>query len=281
MAVGAKTGRSPAAMVCDRCAFQFPAIPHCACGTMAFCANESRRTRMSYRRRGPIPERPVDDKPGNIYYVRLKTPVGRMYKLGFTTQSSVQDRLSFNGAGDEQQIDQVLVFAHHRHGLYVEQRLHRHFQNRAAFFSREAHLPLAANGQSELYVEDVLGLDACYTLQQAISTRTAILRAHLHHDDKTPDQIDATLAQKDESDDVYLALQSTAQSKPIALLISAFKAFNSLLFTTPAQEARQDEIFGYIQWLKNRQYDEAIQRQIRIRQMCAEYERLFGEKPPD
>ena len=47
---------------------------------------------------------------GNLYYVRLKTPVGTMYKLGFTKLSSVRERLAYQKSGDEQYIDKVFLF---------------------------------------------------------------------------------------------------------------------------------------------------------------------------
>lgn len=100
-------------------------------------------------------------RKGNLYYVRLKTPVGRLYKLGFTSLGSVEERLAFNGNGDEKLIDKVIVFVHLDDAFDVECRLHEIFEDQIAFSRYDSipEMPLHQNGQSELYRRDILKLD--------------------------------------------------------------------------------------------------------------------------
>ena len=102
---------------------------------------------------------------GNLYYVRLKTPVGTMYKLGFTKMSSVRERLAYQKSGDEQYIDKVLLFAHRPDAFTVEEQLHGYFGQKRLFgkYAAQKDRPLAGNGQSELYANDILGLDPEFT----------------------------------------------------------------------------------------------------------------------
>ncbi|HGY9638059.1 TPA: GIY-YIG nuclease family protein [Pseudomonas putida] len=113
---------------------------------------------------------------GNLYYVRLNTPLGKFYKIGFTKMKSVNDRLAFQGTGDEKYIDEVLYFKFHLGALDLEQCLHGHFHDKAAFrqYSADVDMPLPKNGQSELYYDDVLNLDAGFTPEQAKLTRKAV-----------------------------------------------------------------------------------------------------------
>lgn len=96
---------------------------------------------------------------GNLYYVRLKTTLGMFYKLGFTTMDSVQARLAFQEKGDDELVDEVLVFVHRENAYADEQLLHDYFRNKAVLLGKEKDMPLYQNGQSELYADDILGLD--------------------------------------------------------------------------------------------------------------------------
>lgn len=89
---------------------------------------------------------------------------------------SVNDRLAFQGAGDEKYIDEILYFNFRLGALALEQSLHSYFAEKAAFHKYSAYvdLPLAKNGQSELYYEDVLELDNKFTPAQAEETRKAV-----------------------------------------------------------------------------------------------------------
>jgi hypothetical protein len=113
---------------------------------------------------------------GHLYYVRLKTPLGIFYKLGFTSLESVEKRLGFKETGDEALIDEVLYFVYHENAFELETLLHGHFNRQRVFriFSAEPDMPLCGNGQSELYYEDILGLDSGFTEEQAASTRTGV-----------------------------------------------------------------------------------------------------------
>lgn len=115
-------------------------------------------------------------KRGSLYYVRLNTQLGKFYKIGFTTLKSVNDRLAFQGTGDEKYIDEVLYFEAHQNALELEDCLHTYFSEKAAFakFSAYVDMPLPRNGQTELYYDDVLGLDNKFTPAQAESTRKSV-----------------------------------------------------------------------------------------------------------
>lgn len=98
---------------------------------------------------------------GHVYYVRLKTPQGVYYKIGYTSKSSMHDRFAFGGHGDEELIDREFFFTFHPKAWDIEQKLLDHFDKQRAFgrYSNRSHLPLPGRGQSELFPLDVLGLD--------------------------------------------------------------------------------------------------------------------------
>ena len=106
---------------------------------------------------------------GNLYYVRLKTESGILYKLGFTSLESVHARLSYGGSGHEKLIDKVLFFEYFEDAFDIEDKFHSLFKNKAVFSKRypKPYAPLFNNGQSELYAEDILMLDPEYSLEQA------------------------------------------------------------------------------------------------------------------
>lgn len=113
---------------------------------------------------------------GHLYYIRLKTNFGPLYKLGFTSMSSVYERFAYKGNGDEKLIDEVYLFAYDREAFYHEVKLHSHFGRKKAFgeFSNRIDFPLYQNGQSELYYSDILGLDSSYTEERGQQTFDAI-----------------------------------------------------------------------------------------------------------
>ena len=120
----------------------------------------------------PVPSQTT----GHLYYVRLKSSFGPLYKLGFTSMSSVRERFAFKGNGDEKLIDEIYLFVYDREAFHHETRLHGHFGHKKAFghFSSHPGLPLYQNGQSELYYADILGLDASYTEARGQQTFEAI-----------------------------------------------------------------------------------------------------------
>jgi hypothetical protein len=110
---------------------------------------------------------------GNLYYARLKTELGTFYKLGYTTMPSVAERLGREGSDDARYIDKVLLFVHHKKAYSIESRLHGHFDSKKAFgkYASTDHFPLQGNGQSELYYDDILGLDEDFSKEHAVETR--------------------------------------------------------------------------------------------------------------
>ncbi|EJM73376.1 GIY-YIG nuclease family protein [Pseudomonas sp. GM55] len=126
------------------------------------------------------PHQPAQ-KNGNLYYVRLNTPLGIFYKLGFTSLESVAKRLGYQGTGDEAYIDEVLYFVYHENAFDLETTLHAHFASQSVFrmFSAAPDMPLCGNGQSELYYDDILGLDSAFTKEQSEKTRSSVKLAIL------------------------------------------------------------------------------------------------------
>lgn len=112
------------------------------------------------------------DPKGNLYYVKLNTECGILYKLGFTTLESVEARMSYEGSDDWRYIDKVLMFSYLPDAFEVEQKLHNCLNKKKAFekYSANKAFPLRKNGQTELYIEDVLGLDPYYSEKQKIET---------------------------------------------------------------------------------------------------------------
>lgn len=90
-------------------------------------------------------------------------------------------------------------------------------------------MPLYKNGQSELYVEDILKIDPRYTPEQARTTRTNIVRKQ-YPDLKVPTQED--LRQQRESDELVGQLEQAFGG-----LIRLYKALQ-LRFASPSVRQR-------------------------------------------
>lgn len=117
---------------------------------------------------------------GHLYYVKLKTGVGTFYKIGFTTLPSVKDRLGYGGSGDEKYIDKVLFFSYFEDAFFIEQKLHQYFMSSNAFgqFSSKEFIPFFKNGQSELYMNDVLRMDPSFTADQENEAKDEVRKAY-------------------------------------------------------------------------------------------------------
>ncbi len=98
---------------------------------------------------------------GYVYYARLKTDCGLLYKLGYTKKASLKERLAYGGHGDEKLIDQEFFFSYREDAWDVEQTLLDYFTHQRAFgkYSKDARKPLCGRGQTELFPDDILGLD--------------------------------------------------------------------------------------------------------------------------
>lgn len=130
-----------------------------------------RRERAAAERLAPL------NRDGHLYYVKLKTQYGPLYKLGFTKSSSVQERFSYGGSTNHELIDTELLFIHLQDAYDIEARLHAYFRRDKAFgmFSSKANMPLYKSGQGELYYKDVLKLDASYSRTKHFTTWIKIL----------------------------------------------------------------------------------------------------------
>lgn len=105
---------------------------------------------------------------GHIYYARMKTKWGIFYKLGFTSLSTLDDRLNYGGKNDGELVDRVLLWVWSDTALHEEQRLHSLFHDKRVFgkYGSFHNGPMYKNGQSELYAEDILDLDPKCTGEQ-------------------------------------------------------------------------------------------------------------------
>ena len=112
------------------------------------------------------------DPRGNLYYVKLKTECGILYKIGFTTYESVEARMSYGGSDDWRYIDKVLMFKYLPDAFKVEQKLHSILYKKKVFeeYSANENFPLSKNGQTELYIDDVLDLDPYFSESQKVET---------------------------------------------------------------------------------------------------------------
>lgn len=110
----------------------------------------------------------LEKSKGNLYYVRLKTNCGVLYKIGFTTLESVEKRLGYEGSRDVQLIDRVFLFLEFDDAYQIEQELHKLLYRKKAFgnYSNNRAFPLCKNGQTELFTEDVLKMDSSFTVDQ-------------------------------------------------------------------------------------------------------------------
>lgn len=142
--------------------------------------------------RRSINKRPLyqSSKSGNLYYVRLKTPVGIFYKIGFTTLDSVEARMNYGGSDDARYIDKVLMFVNSSEAYDIEQQLHGCLYDKAAFekYSSNDNFPLSKNGQTELYIEDILDLDTNYTNAQKYETLKKLKEKKIILSGKTAEQ---------------------------------------------------------------------------------------------
>jgi hypothetical protein len=178
---------------------------------------------------------PITD--GHLYYVRLRTEIGLVYKLGFTTLPSLEERLAFKGDGAEQLVDKVLYFEHLKDAWNIEQELHTLLAPRKLFSCGTwQFMPLYKNGQSELYGEDVLQLDKSYTKKQSEDVQDNIIFKDImfsgrRNATEVRAEIDASRAKeraREEARAVYLA--SRAAYRPgLGMRILAF-VFKPLTF---------------------------------------------------
>jgi hypothetical protein len=98
---------------------------------------------------------------GNVYYVRLNTNQGTLYKIGYTSKQSLIERMSYGDNGDEKLISRQFFFTFRDNTWDIEQTLLDHFDKHRAFgkYSKDPTLPLCGRGQSELFAFDILGID--------------------------------------------------------------------------------------------------------------------------
>jgi len=123
------------------------------------------------------------DPAGNVYYARMKTKWGTFYKLGYTSQSSLENRLNYGQKSDGDLVDRVLLWSWSDTALREEQSLHGLFQDKRVFgkYGRFHNGPMYKNGQSELYAEDILDLDPECTDEQVKKATKAAERIGIEY----------------------------------------------------------------------------------------------------
>ena len=180
---------------------------------------------------------------GNLYYVRLLTTVGPMYKIGFTTLGTVQQRFTFGTNIEQIKIDRVLRFVPMQDALEAEQLLHEYFKDQRAFSGEQINMPLYGNGQSELYFNDVLELDDDFTKEQAYQAKINARRL---------------INESEESFKIWLAGFNNMQkerpaislSKPINYIISLYCAAYQFLFIPRLEVQNKIRAKAIIEWLR-------------------------------
>jgi len=198
---------------------------------------------VSYRRGSQSTIHPeTEDKEGYVYYVRLNTPLGFLYKLGFTSMPSVKERFAFQNKGHENQIDFQYPFMKSKNALSIEQTLHAHFEHKAAFPIPEDGMPFFENGQAELYVEDVLEMDPEYTQEQADRVEAAIFEARMRRIGKAEAAIQEALQQwrkqRTDSNELSAGIAKFAVSWPVSWIIWCWTKIRDRLFTAPRAAER-------------------------------------------
>lgn len=192
--------------------------------------------------------RPPDNAPGNIYYVRLRTEVGLVYKLGFTARASVEQRLSWGGRDDDRLVDSTIAFVNSENALSIEQTFHAFFRETALFPMPEADMPLFDNGQSEIYAEDILGLDPAYTPHQAAQTRENLLILRLRRRGDSQQVIDEAVANQRRRVRAAKAVHDFENNEPTSWLGKLMK----WLLVTPESSGRRtlrNEVERHKRWL--------------------------------
>jgi hypothetical protein len=113
---------------------------------------------------------------GNLYYIKLKTDLGIFYKIGFTTYQNINDRFNYDNSNDYRLIQETLMFQYYDDAYLKEQRLHKQYKYKKAFYkySNESYLPLPNNGQSELYYDDILSLDKNFSKKEKNFTKLKV-----------------------------------------------------------------------------------------------------------
>lgn len=225
-------------------------------------------------------ERIPEDKEGNLYYLRLKTPLGPFYKLGFTTMPSVREGFAFQNNGHEQQIDIVLGFVEAKNALSIEKTLHGHFQHKAPFLMPEKWMPFFGNGQSELYVEDILGMDEDYTPIQASCVHAKVMEARMRCAGNSDAAIEAALNEKKNFDEDFKAIVGIGACWPMNWLTRCCLKIEDLLFTSGSEKANEARAQALIRWFRDEviaQQQKAMnQRHERAKRLAALEKELLG-----
>lgn len=213
-------------------------------------------------------EHPPQDS-GSIYYIRLKTTFGPFYKLGFTSLSSVHERLAYQGLGHEQLIDKVFLFLKIENAYEKEQILHRYFarNKKQAFPVEDPEMPFFGNGQSELYFEDVLRMDTAYSDEQSENVRLEILRHKMRNARESEGEIKKSIDNQRDVENVYRHLDTYlsrlkilyAKLRNISLKLLFRKSINPIQYNKQTEE----EIIDYLKILRARARKEQLNALIK------------------
>lgn len=237
---------------------------------------------MGYRHKIKRLPNPPFKRSGHLYYLRMNTNQGVMYKIGFTTLASPQERLAYQGKGHEKLIDAVLCFVHLEDAWDVEQELHQLFAKKALFYGGHEMMPLFGNGQSELYREDVLNMDPAFKADQSEKTRVNILATDFRSFGATEEKVQELI--KNEEDryrksrggrgtEVAPSGPQTMTMKALALLLRPalwlfFGFFNQLFkLLLPNEEKSKKRISELMETIKAADVQSRSNRQVEIRRL--------------
>ena len=113
----------------------------------------------------------------------------------------------------------------------IEQRLHKYFSEKAPFQTKESDMPFYGDGQSELYVEDVLELDPKYSREQGAAVKRAILKQRMASAGASEDEIDERQRIREDMEEVVESIRSLAKRRPFSWLMILWEK----LFVSPAE----------------------------------------------
>jgi hypothetical protein len=171
----------------------------------------------------------------------------------------VYERFAFQGAGHEKQLDVILGFAYSPNALSIEQTLHGYFDNKRAFGYPDALMPFADNGQSEVYVDDILGMDEEFTREQARGVRA---RIQAQRTGQSVESIKVDLEQDARVDADVQDIINLRFTWPISWIWRAWCMIEEALFTNGAKRKYEEKVQALILWFQNEERE--LQRNIGV-----------------
>ena len=122
-------------------------------------------------------------------------------------------------------------------------------------------MPLHGNGQSELYVEDILGIDPGYSPERARQVHAAIMVARLRASGRPQADIDQALEEKRAQHalerDLLSLRDSVSASRVLGAIGRLWSALHRALFSAPKQGKDQAALEARLDWIRRADVEEA------------------------